>query len=71
MKCQEVVMCDWCVHHKFHGPQFDNSNRVKFVFHRFIWDRHGCHAHCLDTNVICLFVLFKHECCMFIHVVYT
>jgi hypothetical protein len=31
---------------------------------------HWYHAHFLDTNVICLFVLFKHGCCMFIHVVY-
>jgi len=26
---------------------------------------------CIHTNVICLFVSFKHECCMSIHVVYT
>jgi hypothetical protein len=27
--------------------------------------------HCLDMDVICIFVLFKQGCCMFIHVVYT
>ncbi len=27
--------------------------------------------YCWDTNVICLSVLFKHGCCLFIHVVYT
>jgi hypothetical protein len=77
----KVLLYSHC-HHKFHGSRFGNNSRVKFAFHRFIWNRHGCHssscivwtlicAHCLNTNIICLFILFKHECCMFIRFVYT
>jgi hypothetical protein len=44
MKCQEVVMCDWYVHHKFHGPHFDNNSHEKFAFYMFIWNRHGYHS---------------------------
>jgi hypothetical protein len=40
------------------------------VIHLFVFE-HWCCVHCLDTNVICMFVLFRHGCCMFIHVVYT
>jgi hypothetical protein len=69
-------------HHKFHGSQFGNNNHVKSIFHKFVWNRHECHSfiyiawtsmyvHYLDTNVIFLFVLFKHWCYMSIHVVYT
>jgi hypothetical protein len=32
---------------------------------------HWYHAHYLDINVICIFVLFRHECYMSTHVVYT
>jgi hypothetical protein len=32
---------------------------------------HRCRVHCLNVNVICLFVLFSHRCCMSICVVYT
>jgi hypothetical protein len=40
------------------------------VIHLFVLFEHGYHAHCLYTNVICLIVLFKHKCCICIHVVY-
>jgi hypothetical protein len=39
--------------------------------HLFVLFEHRCHVHCLNTNVICLFVLFKLECCVSIHIVYT
>jgi hypothetical protein len=69
-------------HHKLNGSRFGNNSHVKFIFHWFVWNKHGCHSstcvvwtlmssHCLDMNVICLFILFKYGCCMFIHVVYT
>jgi len=41
------------------------------VINLFMLFEHWYCAHCLETNVICLFVSFKHICCMFIHVVYT
>ncbi len=41
------------------------------VIHLLILFEHQNHAHCLDTNVTSLFVLFIHGCCMFIYVVYT
>jgi hypothetical protein len=41
------------------------------VIHLLVLLEHWYCAQCLDTNVICLFVLFKHKCCMSICVVYT
>jgi hypothetical protein len=41
------------------------------VIHLFVLSKHWYHVHCLNTNAICLFVSFKHGCCMSIHVVYT
>jgi hypothetical protein len=94
-------------YHKLHESQFNNNSHAKFAFHKFVWNRNGCHSctfiigtsmlsfiylyywnidviihllvllehqcyvHCLNTNVIRLFLLFRHGCCMFIHVVYT
>jgi hypothetical protein len=40
------------------------------VIHLLVLFEHQCYAHCLNTNIICLIVLFKHEYCMSIHVVY-
>jgi hypothetical protein len=40
------------------------------VIHLFAFFEYQCHTKCLNTNVMCLFVLFKHEYCMSIHVVY-
>jgi hypothetical protein len=62
--------------------QFDNNSCAKFVFHKFVWNRHRCHlvivffehrchGHCFNMNIICLPVLFKHECGMSIRIVYT
>jgi hypothetical protein len=62
--------------------RFGNNSCVKSIFHKFVWNKHGCHSfielfehwyhvHCFNTNIICLFILFKHECCMSIRVVYT
>jgi hypothetical protein len=41
------------------------------VIHLLVLLENWYHAHCLNTNVICLFVLFKHGCYMVIRVVYT
>jgi hypothetical protein len=41
------------------------------VIHLFVLFELWYHVYFLDTNVICLFVSFKHKCCMSIHVVYT
>jgi hypothetical protein len=41
------------------------------VIHLLVLFELKCHVHYLDTNVICLFVLFRHNCCMSICVVYT
>jgi hypothetical protein len=32
------------LHHKFHVSQYNNNSHVKFSFHRFIRNRHGCHS---------------------------
>jgi hypothetical protein len=42
-----------------------------YVIHLILLFEHQCHVHCLNTNVICMFILFGHGCCMSIHVVYT
>ncbi len=41
------------------------------VIHLLVLFEHWYHAHCLDTNVICLFVSFKHGWYMSMCVVYT
>jgi hypothetical protein len=41
------------------------------VIHLLMLFEHKYHVHYLNTNVICLFVSFKHGCYMFIDVVYT
>jgi hypothetical protein len=40
------------------------------VIHLFVLFEYQFHVHCVNTNVICLFV-FKHGCCVSIHVIYT
>jgi len=43
-----------------------NTNVIHLLF------EHRCYVHCLNTNVICLWIiLFKHKCCMSICVVYV
>jgi hypothetical protein len=42
-----------------------------YVIHLLVLFEHQYHVHNLDINVICLFILFKHECCMPICVVYV
>jgi len=32
------------------------------VIHLLVLFEHQCHVHCLYTNVICMFVLFRHNC---------
>jgi hypothetical protein len=41
------------------------------VIHLLVLFEHWYHAHCLDTNVICLFISFKHGWYMCMCVVYT
>jgi hypothetical protein len=31
-------------HHKLNGSQFGNNSRVNIFFHRFMWNKHGCHS---------------------------
>jgi len=38
--------------------------------HLIVLFEHPCHVHCLDMNVICLFILFNDECCVSICIVY-
>jgi hypothetical protein len=56
-------------HHKLHGTWFDNNSHAKFVFHRFIWNKHECLSSiCIvKTSLSCAFL--KHECHMFVHIV--
>jgi hypothetical protein len=42
-----------------------------YVIYLLVLFEHQYHVHYLNTNVKCLFVLFKHKCYMSIHVVYT
>jgi hypothetical protein len=42
-----------------------------YVIHLLVLFEHQCRVHCLDTNVICMFVLFGHNFCMSICVIYT
>jgi hypothetical protein len=51
----------------FIGSYEINTN----VIHLLVFFEHWCNLHCLDTNVICLFILFRLRCCVFIRVVYT
>jgi hypothetical protein len=39
--------------------------------HLLVLFEHWYGVHYLNTNVICLFISFKHGCCMSIYVVYT
>jgi hypothetical protein len=50
--------------HKLYGSWFGNNSHAKLVFHRFVWNRHGCHAFiCIVwTSMLC--ALFKHGCHM-------
>jgi hypothetical protein len=40
------------------------------VIYLLVLFEHQCRVHCLNTNVICLFILFKPKCCVF-HIIYT
>ncbi len=63
-----------------------NLAGVKYTFHRFVQNKHKFHSftsivwtlisytlfkYKCHMLIICLFVLFKHGCCMSTHVVYT
>jgi hypothetical protein len=52
------------IYHKFNGSRFGNNRHVKFAFHRFVWNGHGCHSfiYVVWTSMLC--TLFKHECHM-------
>ncbi len=39
-----IVILNHIYHHKLHGSRLGNNFHAKFVFHRFIWNRHGCHS---------------------------
>jgi hypothetical protein len=38
------ILISFSFHHKLNGSQFGNNNHVKFDFHRFVWNKHGCHS---------------------------
>jgi len=44
---------------------------MQFVFHKFVWNKHGCHSSTYIIWTSMLYALFKHEChmlvCMFKH----
>jgi hypothetical protein len=40
------------------------------AIHLLVMFEHWCRVHCLDTKVICLFILFKHENYVSLHIVY-
>jgi hypothetical protein len=41
------------------------------AIHLFKVFEHQCYVYCLNMNVICLFLLCNHKCCMSICVVYS
>jgi hypothetical protein len=70
------------IHHKLHGPWFNNNSHAKSTFHGFVWNIHGCHSSiCIVWTSRCCALfkhkcnmhvcIFSHKCCMSIHVVYT
>jgi hypothetical protein len=56
-------------YHKFHGSQFDNNSNVKSTFHRFVWNKHGCHSYICIVWTLMSCALFRHECHMLICIV--
>jgi len=56
--------------HKLYVSWFGDSSCVQIVFHRFVWNRHGCHSFICNvwTSMSC--ALFKHKCCVSIRIVY-
>ncbi len=56
---------------KLQTPHQKFSNDMWHAFYALITIYKWRCVHCLCMNVIWLFVLFKHGCCMFIHIVYT
>jgi hypothetical protein len=56
---------------KFNGSQFGNNSCAKFAFHRFVWNKHECHSSTCVIWTLMSCTLFRHGCCMSIHVVYT
>jgi len=59
------------MHHKFHGSWFDNNSYTKFIFHKFIWNKHGCYSFTCIVLILMPCALFKHKCYTPIHVVHT
>jgi hypothetical protein len=64
-----IVKESCCHHHKLHGSWFGNNNNAKYIFHRFVWNRHGCHSSTCIVWTLISCTLFKHECHMPIHIV--
>ncbi len=83
-KVPYISMLWWTCHycHKFNGSRFDNIDQAKFTFHRFVWNKYGCHSSACVIWTLILCALFrqechmpicivKHICCMSVRVVYT
>jgi hypothetical protein len=58
-------------HHKVHGSWFGNNFHWKFVFQTFVWNRYKCHSFICIVWTLMLCTLFRHGCCISIHVIYT
>jgi hypothetical protein len=59
------------LHHKLHGTWFDNNSHVKSTFQSFVWNRHECHSFICIVWISMSCKMFKHKCCMSIHVIYA
>ncbi len=54
----------------FNASQFDNNNYTKIIFHKFIWNKHGCYSFTCIVLKSMPCALFKHKCYMSIQVVH-
>jgi hypothetical protein len=65
-----TLKCYWKrKHYKLYGSRLDNNNPVKFVFHRFVWNRHEYHSSTCIVWTLMLCALFWHECHILVHIV--
>ncbi len=43
------MLTSFSSHHKLNGSRFDNNSHAKSNFHRFVWNKHGCHSSTCDV----------------------
>jgi hypothetical protein len=46
------------------GSQFSNNSHAKFIFHKFVWNKHGSHSFTCVVWTLISCALFRHECHM-------